>query len=449
LIFGRWTPASEFWNGLIDEVRIYNRALTQTEIQTDLATPVGGTPPPNTPPTISALSTQTINEDTSTGALAFTIGDGETAAGSLTVSGGTSDATLVPASNIVIGGTGANRTVTVTPAANQSGTATITVTVSDGQATASTSFLLTVTAVNDLPTISTLANQATGIGVAVGPLAVTVGDVETAVGSLTLNGGSSNLALVPNANIVFGGAGAARTLTVTPAAGQTGTATITVTVSDGQANASTSFVLTVTAAPTGLVAAWGFNEGTGTSLSDSSGNGRTGTITGATWTTGRYGQALNFDGNDLVDLGDLDLPGSFTVMAWMQTRSLYSGTCGSLVMKALDYGFELCSGQLAGKVGTGSSSWTAAVVQPLTSADLNVWKHVGLTYDGTTLRFYVGGNLISSAAGAHATNNTALIFGRWTPATEYWNGLIDEVRIYNRVLTQTEIQTDLATPVVP
>ena len=66
------------------------------------------------------------------------MGDGETAAGSLTVSGGSSNPTLVPTDNIVFGGSGANRTVTVSPAANQSGTATITVRVSDGQYVVST-----------------------------------------------------------------------------------------------------------------------------------------------------------------------------------------------------------------------------------------------------------------------------------------------------------------------
>jgi hypothetical protein len=235
-------------------------------------------------------------------------------------------------------------------------------------------------------------------------------------------------------------------VTVTPAAGQSGTATITLTVSDGLAGTSTDFLLTVAAPPVGLVGAWGFNEGTGTTLGDSSGNGRTGTITGATWTTGRFGQALNFTGSALVDLGDLDLTGPFTVMAWMQTRSLYTGTCGSLVMKARDYGFELCSGQLAAKIASGTA-WSAAVTQPLTSADLNVWKHVALTYDGTTLRFYLGGVLINTAAGAHTTNNNPLLLGRWTPESEYWNGLIDEMRIYNRALTQAEVQTDLATAV--
>ena len=116
--------------------------------------------------------TRRLSKTPAPGRWPITVGDAETAAGSLTLSGSTSNATLVPAGNIVFGGSGANRTVTVTPAPQQSGTATVTVTVSDGQATASTSFLLTVTAVNDPPTISSVGNQTTSAGVAVGPLAV-------------------------------------------------------------------------------------------------------------------------------------------------------------------------------------------------------------------------------------------------------------------------------------
>jgi hypothetical protein len=202
----------------------------------------------NTAPTISNIADQTVNEDTPTAALAFTVGDAQTAAGSLTVTGSSSNPTLVPNGNIVFGGSGANRTVTVTPAANQSGSATITVTVSDGSLTASDPFVLTVTAVNDAPTISNLADQTITQDGAAGPIAFTVGDVETAAASLTVSGSSSNPTLVPNANIVFGGSGASRTVTVTPAAGQTGTATITVTVSDGALTASDPFVLTVNAA---------------------------------------------------------------------------------------------------------------------------------------------------------------------------------------------------------
>ncbi len=109
---------------------------------------------PNTPPTISDLIDQTINEDGTTGALAITIGDAETSVASLTLSGSSSNTTLVPDANIVFGGSGAQRTVTVTPVANGSGSATITLTVSDGNSSSSDTLVLTVNAVNDAPSLS-------------------------------------------------------------------------------------------------------------------------------------------------------------------------------------------------------------------------------------------------------------------------------------------------------
>ena len=202
-------------------------------------------PVSNTPPTISAIANQVINEDTATAALAFTVGDAQTAAGSLTLGQGSSNTTLVPTNNIVFGGSGASRTVTVTPATNQNGSATITVSVSDGQLSTNTSFLLTVNPVNDPPTISAISNQTIYVNGTNGPLNFTVGDVETPAGSLTLRGDSSNLVLVPTNNIVFGGSDSNRTVTVTPAANQSGTSTITISVSDGALSASNSFVLTV------------------------------------------------------------------------------------------------------------------------------------------------------------------------------------------------------------
>ncbi|MFZ4650027.1 MAG: DUF4347 domain-containing protein, partial [Rubrivivax sp.] len=115
-------------------------------------------------PTISHAGTlvnRTINEDANTGALAFTVGDVETAATSLTVTRASSNTTLVPVANIALGGSGASRNVTVTPIGNQAGTATITLTVTDANAGISTvSFDLTVTAVNDAPTFTGSATLA-------------------------------------------------------------------------------------------------------------------------------------------------------------------------------------------------------------------------------------------------------------------------------------------------
>jgi glucose/arabinose dehydrogenase len=199
----------------------------------------------NDPPTISDIANQVINEDAPTGAIGFTVGDIETAPASLTVSGSSSNPALVPNANITFGGSGANRTVTITPAANQFGTATITVSVGDGSVTTNDTFLITVNAVNDPPTISDIGNQAINQDTAAGPLNFTIGDVESAAASLTVSGSSANQTLVPNANIVFAGTGASRTVTVTPLAGLTGTAAITVTVSDGALAATDSFTLTV------------------------------------------------------------------------------------------------------------------------------------------------------------------------------------------------------------
>src|SRR5439155_481320 len=98
----------------------------------------------STAPTISSIADLSTSQNTATVPIAFTVGDAQTVAGSLIVSGASSNPILVPAANIVFGGSGANRTVTVTPALNQTGTATITVTVSDGSLTASKSFVLTV-----------------------------------------------------------------------------------------------------------------------------------------------------------------------------------------------------------------------------------------------------------------------------------------------------------------
>src|SRR5439155_5266991 len=109
----------------------------------------------NHPPTISSVANQSTNEDTPTAAIPFSIGDVETLPDNLMVSGRSSNPDLVPDANILFGGSGSNRTVTLRPATNQFGTTTITLTVTDGDgAAASASFLLTVNAVNDLPTIS-------------------------------------------------------------------------------------------------------------------------------------------------------------------------------------------------------------------------------------------------------------------------------------------------------
>ncbi|MBI2925743.1 MAG: hypothetical protein HYY24_08570 [Verrucomicrobia bacterium] len=101
----------------------------------------------NTPPTISAISNQTIVVG-GTVTVSFQVGDVETPAGNLIVSASSSNTALVPNRNLILSGTGANRTLLVTPAAGQSGTTIITLTVVDeAGASASTSFSVTVNSI--------------------------------------------------------------------------------------------------------------------------------------------------------------------------------------------------------------------------------------------------------------------------------------------------------------
>jgi len=99
-------------------------------------------------PTISSIPSQTIYEDSATDALPFTVGDAETSPFNLVVTANSSDAILVPPANIALAGVGANRTVTVTPAAGLSGSVTITLSVTDGPGVTSTAFVLNVVAVS-------------------------------------------------------------------------------------------------------------------------------------------------------------------------------------------------------------------------------------------------------------------------------------------------------------
>lgn len=105
-------------------------------------------PPANTAPTIAAIGDQSIGQDTSASGVSFGIADAETDAGALLVTATSSDPLLLPASGIVLAGSGATRTLTLTPAETATGSATVSVTVTDAQGQSATrSFRLSVNAV--------------------------------------------------------------------------------------------------------------------------------------------------------------------------------------------------------------------------------------------------------------------------------------------------------------
>jgi hypothetical protein len=95
-------------------------------------------------------------------------------------------------------------------------------------------------------------------------------------------------------------------------------------------------------------------------------------------------------------------------------------------------------------------TFAAANVYGLAPLPLNTWTHLAGTYDGTTMLFYVNGIQVNSVAqtGAIATSTSPLFIGGDSISGQYWTGLIDEVRVYNRALSASAIQTDMNNPVV-
>ena len=181
----------------------------------------------------------------------FTVSTLATPLSALAVTATSSNPTLVPSSAIVLGGAGENRTITITPPLNQFGTATITLKADDGSASSTDTFVLTVTNVNDPPTISPVTTQSGAAGRLVGPLAVTVGDIDSPpVAALTLTATSSNPAVVPPAGLSVqlapGSDGSSRLVFAQTASNVTGESVITLTVSDGQFSPTLLFTISST-----------------------------------------------------------------------------------------------------------------------------------------------------------------------------------------------------------
>ncbi len=198
--------------------------------------------PVNDAPTLTGLADVTLEED-GTATVDFTVADVDDAASDLAVGASSGNTTLLPDSGLSLGGSGGTRTITITPAPDQNGMATVTVTVSDGELDATGSFVVTVTPVNDAPTISDIADQMTNEDTPTGAIAFTVGDVDTPLGELMLTCDPADDVLI--ASCVFGGADGARTVTLTPAADLHGATLVTITVSDGALDATDTFTLTV------------------------------------------------------------------------------------------------------------------------------------------------------------------------------------------------------------
>jgi hypothetical protein len=182
----------------------------------------------NSAPVASAQSITTAEDTAKSITLAASDADGDSL--SYSIVSGPSHGTLA----------GSAPNVTYTPAANYNGPDSFTFKANDGTADSNVATVsITVTPVNDAPTIA-IGGGGQCLADFRGLANLSVGDLETAAGSLTLTRSSSNTTLVPLSNITFGGSGANRTVTIATAAGKSGSAVITITVGDGTATVTTT-----------------------------------------------------------------------------------------------------------------------------------------------------------------------------------------------------------------
>ncbi|MBI2566496.1 MAG: VCBS repeat-containing protein [Candidatus Schekmanbacteria bacterium] len=211
------------------------------------------------------------------------------------------------------------------------------------------------------------------------------------------------------------------------------------------------------AVPDGLVAYWPFEQGAGEMAADLSGRGHDGLLRGAVWNvSGRYGTALSLDGVGAhVDAGYWGVQASaLTVAAWFRAES-FDNADARLVSKAAgpaeqEHDWMLStttSGggmRLRGRLRAAGSTLTVIAA----SGDLQAgrWIHAAVVYDGSEVRLYKDGELVGSApkSGALADSpGTKVLVGSNPDGYAAFDGLIDDVRIYDRALGADEIMAVL------
>ena len=236
-----------------------------------------------------------------------------------------------------------------------------------------------------------------------------------------------------------------------------GSHSLTAVARDTAGNTTTSAPRSVTVSnwtpPAGLVAAYTFEAGSGTIVADASGNGRTGTMSGGvSWASGgKFGQALSFNGTSgLVSIADavsLDFTSNMTIEAWVWPTA--RSNWDTVVMKSFGSSgraYALYAGDGTGlpaatiRAGSSERSALGSSVMPL-----NTWSHVAMTFGGGSLRIYVNGVQVGGVAGNGniRTSNDPVTIGGNSTWGRWFAGLIDEVRIYNRALSQSEIQAGM------
>jgi hypothetical protein len=198
----------------------------------------------------------------------------------------------------------------------------------------------------------------------------------------------------------------------------------------------------------GLIGWWTFDEGTGTTAADSSGAGHDGSFVDSTpeWVPGMYGTALKFDGTDKVEIpdhADFHFTDAMSVALWMQPEGEQASSAKLFIkQKSGQYPYSLQYNES----GQGLFATVNAATRYDTAPDIpdfpDEWAHVCFTYDGSVLILYKDGEEAArvNTRGQLQQNNLSLSIGCRLDYDQNFNGIIDDVRLFNRDLSPEEVQ---------
>ncbi len=247
--------------------------------------------------------------------------------------------------------------------------------------------------------------------------------------------------------------------TITYTAGSASPYASSVTVSDETTPITVNFTWNVTQAASGLcgsdptlVGCWPMEEGSGTELIDATANGNDAVVTGApSWITGKIGQGLDLSGTGqyatVPDSNSLDITDAITLSAWIKpektgTQNIFKKTTGTTTANGYELSLSNPGYVFIRFNGNANYRLDSTITYP---NDGNTWMHIAATYDGTTIRMYINGELNNSSTPPSTkivSNITALGIGAEPASTRInlFQGVIDDARIYNRALSLEEIQ---------
>jgi hypothetical protein len=198
----------------------------------------------------------------------------------------------------------------------------------------------------------------------------------------------------------------------------------------------------------GLIGWWMFDEGTGTTVADSSGAGHDGFFVDSTpeWVPGKYGTALEFDGTDKVEIpdhADFHLTNVMSAALWMQPGSEQASSAKLFIkQKSGQYPYALQYNETSQGLFATVYASTRYDTAPTLPNFPGEWAHICFTYNGSVLILYKDGKEVArvNTSGQLQQNNLSLSIGCRLDYDQNFNGIIDDVRLFNRELSSEEVQ---------